>query len=257
MNKILFLGQKKIGEYAFKLLLNSQNDQLKVMAACSNINTDIWWKSNEIYKLCQRANIAFVSNSDKNESQLKKIIEKLSIDTIISVQHPWIISKQLLEIPKYKAFNLHNAKLPDYKGCNAVNHAILNREKVYTSTIHWMLPKVDTGPIAYENTFEIPHNVTAQKLYIMAEKAGLKIFEKLIQNLSRNLEIPKKYFLSKGRYYTRKSIESLREIKNLNDPLEIQLKARAFFFPPFEPAYFIIEKNKYFVLPDDVCSEFS
>ena len=51
---------------------------------------------------------------------------KEKINTLISVQHKWIMSKKILSKFGCNAFNFHNAKLPEYKGYNSLSHSILN-----------------------------------------------------------------------------------------------------------------------------------
>jgi hypothetical protein len=51
----------------------------------------------------------------------------------------------------------------------------------------------------------------------------------------------------KGRFYSRHSIDTLREIKGLH---ELDVKSRAFFIPPFEPAFVLMNGRKVYVLPE-------
>jgi methionyl-tRNA formyltransferase len=148
----------------------------------------------------------------------------------------------------YHAFNFHNAKLPEYRGYNAVNHAILNRDEKFTCTVHWMTGEVDRGEIALEATFDIAAEETAISLYAKSHVASLRLFERLVSLLDGPGEIPRRPMEGAGRFYSRKSIEPLREIKDFGGD-EAELKARAFFFPPFEPAFLRRGGGKLYVLP--------
>jgi methionyl-tRNA formyltransferase len=247
--RILYLGQKPIGEKCFDILREHQSSSLQIRGAVSNQTTNVWWKSNTIYTECVRDGIEFIPNDRRRSAEIKSLIVREQIDAIISVQHAWILPGEILSLVDNFAFNLHNAKLPAYKGYNACNHAILNGERYYTSTIHWMTEEVDEGFIAFEETFEIEPAETAQSLYEKAGRAGESAFRKLVAHLSEGRQVPRETATGQGTFYPRNSLDTLREIKNIEDLREVDRKARAFYFPPFEPAYFIVEGRKFYILP--------
>lgn len=51
------------------------------------------------------------------------------------------------EVNTHKWYNFHPAPLPEYKGRNLCYHAILNGEKEFGATLHYMDENFDTGPI--------------------------------------------------------------------------------------------------------------
>lgn len=247
MKRILYLGQKPIGEKCFKILQNAEN--LEIAGIVSNDHLNAWWKSNNIFHLAKQKNIPFISNQKRNNEQIEQLIIKYKINTIISVQHSWILTQKILSLVNYFAFNLHNAKLPDYKGYNTYNHAILNEEKFYTSTVHWMVEKVDMGAISFEETFKIKPEDTAKSLYEKSEQYAEKVFVRLVKTLTNDEKIPKRPITSEGHFYSHHSLDQFREIKDLNDFNEVDKKSRAFYFPPFEPAYFKLNGKKFYIYP--------
>lgn len=239
--KIIFLGQNKIAEECLsELFKKSKYSNIELMAIVSN---------KELFKKLDKyiEKIIYIPNNKRNEKEIISTIKDLKINTLISVQHPWILTKKVIESVKRNCFNLHNAKLPDYKGYNSISHAILNGEKSYTSTIHWIAEKVDTGDIAFVKTFTINKNDTALSLYNKSFKKAKKNFKELLFALNHNKEIPKIPLTEEGRFYHKREIQILKRIKNMSNPEEVNRKSRAFYFPPFEPAYFILNKRKYYV----------
>ena len=73
-------------------------------------------------------------------------------------------------------YNLHNAKLPEYRDHNTISHEILNEEKFHYSTIHKIDKNIDIGIICAEDKI-------------------------LIQG--KNFDIHRK-ILNRGRYYGKK-----------------------------------------------------
>lgn len=246
------MGQKPVGERAFELLENAQDKRFKIVAACSNENTkNTWWNSNAIASKanCRDVSYHFIANERSSGEALIKIIEDTGVDTLISVQHPNVIPGSVLKKVKYNAFNLHLAKLPDYRGYFSINHALLKKEKEYSVTIHWMIESTDAGDIAFEKTISISLNETAFSLYQKAEYAGLEIFTVLIEYLKNNKDVPRTKQLGDANYFGKDSLNGLREIKNMTDFDEVDVKTRAFYSPPFEPAYFVLKK-KFYVTPN-------
>lgn len=249
MKTLLFLGQKPVGEKCFAYLLQRYLKEEIQIIACTNINEDVWWQSNGIYRQCQVYGIPVYSNSQKNNEILYKAINEYQVDALISVQHNWILESELLKEVNYNAFNLHLAKLPEYKGYNSFNHAILNGDKRYGVTLHWMSECVDEGYTAYEDDFSIEATDTAYSLYKKAEDAGYELFVKFVSDLLLGT-VPKGRTLQGGRFYNRKTINTLRKIETEHSIEELDRLARACYFPPFEPAYLNVNGHRVYLLPE-------
>ena len=247
--RILFLGQKPLGEQCFTKLL--QHHRLAVCGVCSNIGTSVWWGSELIHLEARRRHLPFVGNQQRHEDILMALIQHYRIDCLISVQHTWILSRELLEAVKGRAFNLHCAPLPGYKGFNACNHAILNAETRFAATLHWMNPQVDVGDAAFLEEVDIATDETAASLYEKMQGAGLRAFVRLLDTLEAGETPPRTPIVGEGRFYSRSSINALRRIQNPNDATEVDRKTRAFWFPPFEPAYIEKEGRKRHLVPGE------
>lgn len=237
MRRILFLGRGEIGKKCFFVLRSAEN--LDVKAVVSDF--DLRFESFFVYPLFS------ISNENRSEDKILDMIRECEIDTLISVQHVWILSSSIIQAVEGFAFNLHNAKLPDYGGFNTVTHAILNGDDVYTTTIHWMTPKVDIGDIVCERHVMIRGEDTASSLYQKTIPMAVANFEEFIDLLSKGKHIPRTPVVGGGMFYKREEIHALKEIKNVNDFVEVDRKARAFYFPPHEPAYFKVGGIKYYV----------
>ena len=251
MERIVFLGQKPIGERCFRELLDRGKPELRVVGAVSNAATSTWWGSNAIRTAAKDADIPFVDNSSRHEDVIGDLIRREEATAIISVQHPWVVSAQVLAAVRHRAWNVHNARLPEYMGYNAVNHALLNGEDSYTSTVHWMAEEVDTGELAFTETFELTGTETARCLYARAAEAGQEAFSRLLDVLESGADVPREVAEGQPRFYSRDSIDPLRRIENINDGAEIDRKARAFWFPPFEPAFLELDGRRFYVVPQD------
>lgn len=176
---VMFLGQKNIGEKCFEMLI--ADDFFSIKVALSNKEYEnTWWKSNNVYKLSMDNDIPFYDNKTKDNKLLLNLIDEYKISMIISVQHSFILSDEVLAKVNYNAYNLHMAKLPDYKGYHSFSHAILNKDDKYFVTIHKMAKDVDSGDIVCEYSFNIDVFDTAYSLYIKANKNSLGMFKEFL-----------------------------------------------------------------------------
>lgn len=250
MRRVMFLGQKQFGECAWDLLREREGAGYQVVALVSNASRDaVWWNSARIWET--RGGRAFVDNAARNEEAILRAVRELGVDTLLCVQHAWVLSAQVLEAVGYNAINFHNARLPDYRGYNAVNHALLNGDPTFTCTGHWMADRVDAGDVACEAVFRVHPDETAVSLYAKCHHAGLRAFQAVLDRLEQMESLPRRPLAGEGTFYSRRSSEALRDATGCT-PEEQALRARAFFFPPFEPAYVRADGRKVYLLPPSV-----
>ena len=60
-----------------------------------------------------------------------------------------------LNLPKLKTINCHAGKLPFYRGRNILNWALINDEKKFGITVHYVDEKIDCGDIILQRIFKI------------------------------------------------------------------------------------------------------
>ena len=85
----------------------------------------------------------------------------LTSDLFIVASYGKIIPKELLNIPKYGALNIHPSLLPKYRGAAPVPATILNGDKVTGVTIIKMDENLDHGPIIATNKISL----TGQEIF--------------------------------------------------------------------------------------------
>jgi methionyl-tRNA formyltransferase len=104
----------------------------------------------------------------------------LDVDLLINVHSLCIIHPSLLEVATIGSFNLHPGPLPAYAGLNVPSWAIYNGEIRHAVTLHWMLPEIDTGPIAYESWFDIGDESTGLSVSRECVRRGIQLIDVML-----------------------------------------------------------------------------
>jgi methionyl-tRNA formyltransferase len=243
---ILFLGERRIAEACIRLLFHSDfAEQISLKVVVSN---EMFYK-NMIREVMPEEPILFISNSARNTNLIANAIRDSEIEALISVQHGWILEEEILNAVKGKAFNLHNAKLPDLKGYNAISHALIGNHKEYVSTVHWMDADVDTGDIIIEGKTDILYHDTALSLYKKTVLTAVSSFRDFLVLFLADM-IPRRPIHKGGMFHKKNELDSMKSL-DYSDPYEHVLRvARACCFPPYEPAYFKVNGIKCYLIPD-------
>jgi len=86
-------------------------------------------------------------------------------DILIVVAFGQILRKELLDIPRWGAINIHASLLPKYRGAAPIHWAILNNEAKTGLTAMRMNQGLDTGPILLQEEVAIGQDETAGQLH--------------------------------------------------------------------------------------------
>ena len=171
-----------------------------------------------------------------------KKIKGLKPDLIIVASYGKIIPKEILEIPKYGALNVHPSLLPKYRGPSPIQTAILNGDKETGITIILMDEKIDHGEIISNFEFRILKKFTYQELSRKLAQLGVKLLVETIPKWIKEEIKPKPQDHSKATYTKILKREDGKIDWSKPSP-EIEKQIRA--FNPWPGTFtFIRHKNK-------------
>lgn len=122
----------------------------------------------------------------KKENNFIEEIKKIEPDFIVVVAFGQILSKEILDIPKYACINLHASLLPKYRGAAPINWAIINGEEKSGITTMLMDVGLDTGDILLKEEVEITDNMTAGELHDKLMYSGGDLLVKTIEAIQDN-----------------------------------------------------------------------
>lgn len=167
--KIAFYGD---GEWAVNSLniLLSRNDVLIKKAYLRYPNYD-----DKLKALCIENNIEFLILKDINQ-ELKSTNDLFDLG--ISVSFDQIFNLDAINAHKLGIINCHAGELPDYKGRNILNWALINNNSHFAVTAHFVDLKVDTGDIIFQEKVAIEDNDD----YCSLLKKSFAICPKVVNN---------------------------------------------------------------------------
>lgn len=128
----------------------------------------------------------------KEDRELIEKLKELKPDFMIVVAFGQILTKEVLDIPKYGCINLHASLLPMYRGAAPLNWAIINGEKVSGNTTMLMDVGLDTGNMLLKDEVEITENMTSGELHDILMERGSNLLLKTIEGVVNNSIVPEK-----------------------------------------------------------------
>lgn len=221
-NKTVFYwGSKPLGYKCFKYLLDiisRKYEDVKIIGVCiseKDIKKD-GIKGQNISKIAETSKIPVFT--EQNDILLKG-------DLGICIGYPHKISIETIRQYRNGIINLHFAPLPYYRGSKTLSHAILNDEKKYGLSFHYIDKSLDTGPIIAVKWYKLPRDKTAEEIIKELERLAFVFFKEyahrmLVGKLSSvNQEIIIKSKKIKPKSYSRDSLDNLYRI-SLDWPFE-------------------------------------
>ncbi len=117
-------------------------------------------------------------------SHPKEAIETLKEkknDLFIVASYGYILSQEILDIPKYGVLNVHASLLPLYRGASPIESAILNGDEFTGSTIMKMVLKMDAGPILTQSLVPLNDEITKPELFEFLAHDGGRLLAETIE----------------------------------------------------------------------------
>ena len=110
----------------------------------------------------------------KEASEVEKL-KTIDADIYVVAAFGQILSKEILDIPKYGCINVHASLLPEYRGAAPIQWAIADGKKITGVTIQQMNEGVDTGDIISSSEIRIADDETGGSLFDRLMVVGEKL----------------------------------------------------------------------------------
>ncbi|EKM3878808.1 methionyl-tRNA formyltransferase, partial [Campylobacter upsaliensis] len=142
------------------------DERLKVAFVILRVQKDV-----KLQKLARKFDLpCFVCEDINNEKSLR-LIESFAPDLLVSMSFDQIFKERILNAFEGKIINCHASKLPFYRGRNNLNWVLINDEKEFGVSVHFVDSGVDTGDIILQKSFSISDEDDYSTLLKRAYKA--------------------------------------------------------------------------------------
>ena len=84
---------------------------------------------------------------------------------MVVVAYGCLLPQAVLDIPRHGCINLHPSLLPLWRGATPIQCALLHGETVTGVTVIQMEKGMDSGPILFQSTHDIPNEATSESLH--------------------------------------------------------------------------------------------
>lgn len=108
-------------------------------------------------------------------------------DLFVSMSYNQIFKRKILDLPPCKTINCHAGKLPFYRGRNILNWVLINDEKEFGITVHYVDEGIDTGDIILQRTFPITDTDDYNTLLQVAYEECPKILYQAIKDIQAGI----------------------------------------------------------------------
>lgn len=165
MKKIAILGSRDISVKILEWIIR-QNDCEIVGVVPPTFKT--WWDD----KLKIKAKQWGIDTFD----DVQDVID-LKPDVIFSINYWKLITEEHINAMDGNIINLHHSYRLNYRGRYMCSWAIVNGERYHGTTLHYITPELDDGPIIESYKCEIKEDDTSETLFNRVEKLGYKMFQ--------------------------------------------------------------------------------
>jgi methionyl-tRNA formyltransferase len=156
-HKIIYFGS---GEFAAIILKKLAESEFRPLAVITQPDKPTGRRQtlspSPVKIVAQKLGLEIRERRGLKNPEAEKMVKLFEPDLIVVADYGKIIPKNILDIPKFGALNIHPSLLPKYRGPSPIQYTILNGDKETGVTIILMDVKIDHGPIVAISDFRLP-----------------------------------------------------------------------------------------------------
>lgn len=203
MIKVVFFATPKIALKSLDYLIKSDNIEVVAIVTQPDKPTGRGYKlmPSPVKQYGLEQNIpVFQPHSIKKEFEVQDELKKLKPDFFVTFAFGQILSKEVLDIPKYATINLHASLLPLYRGANPIQRAIINGDKKTGICTMVTEEGLDCGAICLMDEIEITENMNYEELFELIAQKAPQLIEVTLLNVKNGALQPIEQVHEKATY---------------------------------------------------------
>lgn len=171
---------------ALELIVNS--DELEIVFIVPRFDT----RDPILQEWAAKLKIPFIIEQNVNSEGFMEKIEKYTPDLLVSMSFNQILRERIINFAPKGFINCHASALPYYRGRNPLNWVLINGEKSFGITVHYVDKGVDTGDIIDQKIFPISNKDNYKTLLETAiAQCGYVLHSSIMRIFSNKVKIKK------------------------------------------------------------------
>jgi methionyl-tRNA formyltransferase len=166
-----------------------------------------------IAQVCRKYAVPVMQRANVNSEDFLAELRKMNIDLVISVAAPQIFKEKLIKLPGCGCINIHNSKLPKYRGMLPNFWQMFNGEKTVGTTIHFINAGIDDGDILLQKETPIESGESLDSLIKRTKKLGAIFMIDAVLSLKQGPVKPLPNRKAEATYFTFPTKEQAKEFR--------------------------------------------
>ena len=177
--KIGYFADGPWSHKAFELLIQDEEIEISFIVPRTDTQDDT------LKIFAEKYEIDYLHPIKVNSEEFIEKAKSYNCDIFVSMSFNQIFREQIINLPKFNTINCHAGKLPFYRGRNVLNWALINDEKEFGITVHFVDEGIDTGDIILQQTYPITDKDSYGTLLEIAYDECAKVLYKATKQIQK------------------------------------------------------------------------
>ena len=180
--RIIFIGTGEIGLPALQALVKAPEHQVLAVVTQPDrpVGRQLKLAASPIKEAAFKLHLKIYQPEKIGAAASVAQLKYLRPDIIVVAAYGQILSKEVLNLPKFGCINIHASLLPRYRGASPIHAAIAAGEKQAGVTLMWMDEGLDTGDILLQEAVTLRRHETTETLHDRLAKLGAEALMKAL-----------------------------------------------------------------------------
>lgn len=147
--RIAYFGDGPWSHRALRRLLADETLQIACVCARNDAPDPV------LKRMACDNGLDFLTHPAINSAAFVERMQGYQCDLFASLSFDQIFRRELMHVPPLRTINCHAGKLPFYRGRNVLNWALINDEKEFGVTVHYIDEGIDTGDLILQRCYPI------------------------------------------------------------------------------------------------------
>jgi len=136
------------------------------------------------------AGIPSVQAAPGDGGALADTLARVAPELICIATFPWLLTPEILAVPRHGVVNLHPSLLPRHRGPNPLFWTYYHDDRAGGVSAHLADSRADAGPILLQERIDIPRGWPSGDLYLAAAALGARMLPAVVESIERGTARP-------------------------------------------------------------------